>query len=59
MTQLAPPSLKTKDGARISLAALEKRVGDLERMVGWPALAASWRRDLDAHKTAMAAKGWL
>lgn len=59
MTALAPPSLKNRSGARISLAVLEKRVADLERMVGWPALSASWRRDLDAHKAAMRSKGWL
>lgn len=54
----ADPPLRNPFQARKALQALEHRVADA-RAIPWPALAASWQRDLDAFRAKVVARGWL
>lgn len=54
----AEPPLVNPHQARAALFALEHRVKDAE-CIPWPALAESWRRDLEAFRVRLVARGWL
>lgn len=52
------PPLRNASQARKSLKALEHRVADAAAMP-WPALAESWRRDAEAYRAKIVARGWM